>query len=146
VLQSNPRWLLLLCLGFFLTSCEGKVAQCQKIVKIHNQIVLDTQKLSKSVTKEDLGMVLKSADTFAQGALDMKSIEVNDPKLKELKDQFMVMYQNSSQVTKQILNSQSKKKNSEVVSGLEKLRQVASPEKDLVDGINGYCRSGSGSG
>jgi hypothetical protein len=145
VLQSTYRWSLFLLMGFLLTSCEGKVSQCQKIVKIHNQIVLDTQKLSKSVTKEDLTMVLKSADTFAQGAQEMKAIEVNDSKLKELKEQFMVMYQNSSQVTKQILTSQGKKNNAEVVSGLERLRQVASPEKDLVDGINSYCRSGSGS-
>jgi hypothetical protein len=146
VLHSNPRWLLLLLVGLLLTSCESKLSQCQKINRIHNKIVLDSLELSKVATKGDLGAVLKSADVFAQGAQDMKAIDVSDSQLKEIKDQLMVMYQNSSQVTKQIMDSQRLKKNSEVVKGLEQLRQVASPEKNLVDGINNYCRSGSSSG
>ncbi len=145
VLQSHPRWFVLLIMGLLLTGCESKVSQCQKIKKIHNQLVLDTQEISKSVTKGDLKAVGKSADAFAQGAKDMKEVSTNDPKLKEIKDQFALMYQNSSQVTKQILDSQSKKKNSEVAKGRAKLSQVASPEKDLVDGINNYCRSGNNS-
>jgi hypothetical protein len=146
VLQSNPRWLLLLVVGFLLTGCESKVSQCQKIKTVHNKLVEDTKNLSINVTKNNLEPVIKFADTLAQGAQDLKAIEVSDPQLKEIKDQFMVMYQNSSQVTKQILDSQRQKKNSEVAKGRERLRQVASPEKNLVDGINSYCRSGSGAG
>ncbi len=144
MLQSNPRWLLLLLVGFLLAGCESKVSQCQKIKAVHNNLVEDTKKLSTNVTKNNLEPVIRFADTLAQGAQAMKAIEVGDPKLKEIKDQFMVMYQNSSQVTKQILDSQRQKKNAEVAKGQERLRQVASPEKNLVDGINNYCRSSSG--
>jgi hypothetical protein len=125
--------------GLFLTSCESKLSQCQKIKKTHNQLVLDTREISKSVTKGNMEAVSKSAEAFAKGAQDMKNINVNDPKLKEIRDQLALMYQNSSQVTKQILDSQSKKKNSEVAKGRARLGQVASPEKELVDGINSYC-------
>lgn len=143
MLHSHFRWSLLLIVGLLLTSCESKVSQCQKIKKTHNQLVLDTKEISKSVTKGDMEAVNKSADAFARGAKDMKDINVNDPKLKEIKDQLALMYQNSSQVTKQILESQSKKKNSEVAKGRARLSQVASPEKELVDSLNSYCSVGS---
>jgi hypothetical protein len=122
-----------------LTSCESKISQCQRIIKVHNQVVLETQKLTNSGTKGDTNVVLKTAEVFVKGATEMGAIEISDEKLTVLKTQFATMYQNSGQVAKQILDSQAKKKNSEVASGLSKLSQVASPEKNLVETINGYC-------
>lgn len=143
--QLNSRLLLLPLLGLLLTSCESKVAQCQKIVKIHNQVVLDTQKFTNSGTKGDIKAVLESAAVWAKGAKEMAAIEVGDPKLQEIKTQFTTMYQNSSEAVKQIIDSQTNKKNSEVAKGLANLKQVASPEKNLVDGINSYCQEGQSS-
>jgi hypothetical protein len=125
-----------------LTSCESKISQCQKIIKIHNQIVIETKKISDTGTKGDTSSASKSADTFAQGAKEMTELDVRDEKLLVIKNQLTTMYQNSSQITKQILASQIQKKSTEAAKGLENLRQVASPEKDLVDGINNYCREG----
>jgi hypothetical protein len=144
VLSPQTRNLLLSVTCLLLASCESKVSQCQKIIKVHNQIVLDTQKLTNAGTKGDTATVLKSAEVFAKGAEAMGAIEPADDKLKELKNQFATMYQNSSQITKQILDSQTKKKSSDVAQGLAKLSQVGSPEKNLVDSINSYC-GGDGS-
>jgi galactokinase/mevalonate kinase-like predicted kinase len=125
-----------------LTGCESKISQCQKIIKIHNNIVLEAKKVSDTGTKGDTSSASKSAEAFAQGAKEMTSLEVRDEKLTEIKNQLATMYQNSSQVTKQILASQAQKKSTEAAKGLENLKQVASPEKDLVDGINSYCSEG----
>jgi galactokinase/mevalonate kinase-like predicted kinase len=125
-----------------LTGCESKISQCQKIIKIHNNIVLEAKKVSDTGTKGDTSSASKSAEAFAQGAKEMTSLEVRDEKLAEIKNQLATMYQNSSQVTKQILASQAQKKSTEAAKGLENLKQVASPEKDLVDGINSYCSEG----
>jgi hypothetical protein len=125
-----------------LTGCESKVSQCQKVIKIHNQIVMDTKKVSDAATKEDMSSVTKSGDVFAQGAKDMASLEVKDEKLLEIKNQFATMYQNASQVIKKIIESQTQKKASEVAKNRSNLAQVASPEKDLVDAVNSYCTEG----
>jgi hypothetical protein len=125
-----------------MTGCESKISQCQKIIKIHNRIVLEAKKVSDSGTKGDTSIASKSAETFAQGAKEMTSLEVRDEKLLEIKNQLATMYQNASQITKQILASQAQKKSTEAAKGLENLRQVSSPEKDLVDGINSYCSDG----
>jgi hypothetical protein len=125
-----------------LASCESKISQCQRIIKVHNQVVLDTQKLTSAGTKGDLKIVSQSVAVFAQGAKTMNEMEVRDDKLTELKNQLATMYDNSSKVTQQILDSQAKKKNSEVAQGRERLSQVASPEKNLVSSINSYCSGG----
>jgi hypothetical protein len=125
-----------------LTSCESKISQCQKIIKIHNQIVLEAKKVSDTGAKGDTSSASKSADTFAQGAKEMTDLDVRDEKLLEIKNQLATMYQKSSEITKQILTSQAQKKSTDAAKGLENLRQVASPEKDLVDGINNYCGQG----
>jgi hypothetical protein len=125
-----------------LTSCESKVSQCQKIIKVHNQIVLEAKKVSDTGAKGDTSSASKSADAFAQGAKEMMGLDVRDEKLLEIKNQLATMYQNSSQITKQILTSQAQKKSTDAAKGMENLRQVASPEKDLVDGINNYCSEG----
>jgi hypothetical protein len=125
-----------------LTSCESKVSQCQKIIKVHNQIVLEAKKVSDTGVKGDTSSASKSAEAFAQGAKEMMGLDVRDEKLLEIKNQLATMYQNSSQITKQILTSQAQKKSTDAAKGMENLRQVASPEKDLVDGINNYCSEG----
>jgi predicted patatin/cPLA2 family phospholipase len=136
--------LLMACL--LLASCESKISQCRKIINVHNQIVLDAEKLTKGGAAGDTTIVLKSAEVFAKGAETMGSINASDAKLTELKNQFTTMYQNYSQIAKQILDNQAKKKSGEVAKGREKLKEVANPEKNLVDSINSYCGSASSSG
>jgi hypothetical protein len=136
--------LLMACL--LLASCESKISQCRKIINVHNQIVLDAEKLTKGGAAGDTTIVLKSAEVFAKGAETMGSINASDAKLTELKNQFTTMYQNYSQIAKQILDNQAKKKSGEVAKGREKLKEVANPEKNLVDSINSYCSSISSSG
>jgi hypothetical protein len=128
--------------ALLLTGCESKVSQCQKVIKIHNQIVMDTKKVSDAATKEDMSSVTKSGEVFAQGAKDMASLEVKDERLLEIKNQFATMYQNASQVIKKIIESQTQKKASEVAKNRANLNQVASPEKDLVDAVNSHCTEG----
>jgi hypothetical protein len=142
VLHLRPAVLALLASTILLTSCESKVSQCQKVIKIHNQIVLDAKKVFDAATKEDMSSVTKSGEALAQGAKDMTSLEVKDEKLLEIKNQFATMYQNASQVIKKIIESQAQKKSSEVAKGRGNLTQVASPEKDLVDAVNSYCQEG----
>ncbi len=139
----HPRSVVLASISLILlTSCESKVSQCQKIIKVHNQVVLEAKKVLDTGTKGDTSSASKSADAFAQGAKEMMGLDVRDEKLLEIKNQLATMYQNSSQITKQILTSQAQKKSTDAAKGMENLRQVASPEKDLVDGINNYCSKG----
>jgi predicted patatin/cPLA2 family phospholipase len=133
------RNLVLLMACLLLASCESKISQCRKIINVHNQIVLDAQKLANGGTAGDTTIVQKSSEIFAKGAESMGAIDAQDAKLTELKNQFTTMYQNYSQITKQILDNQAKKKSGEVAKGREKLKEVASPEKNLVDSINSYC-------
>jgi hypothetical protein len=125
-----------------LTSCESKVSQCQKIIKIHNQIVLEAKKVSDTGAKGDTSSASKSAEIFAQGAKEMAGIDVPDERLLVIKNQLAAMYLNSSEITKKILANQAQKKSTEAAKGMENLRQVASPEKGLVDSINSYCSEG----
>lgn len=151
ILSINMIWLpkfrslMLLMACLLLASCESKISQCRRIITTHNQILQDVDKVTNGGTKGDMAIVLKSVEVFAKGAETMGAINASDAKLAELKNQFTTMYQNYSQVTKQIIDNQTKKKSGEVAKGLDKLKEVANPEQNLVESLNSYCSSASSS-
>jgi hypothetical protein len=127
-----------------MTGCNSKVTQCKNLIQVVNSTVSQTESLTSKGTKGDASSIKQSAEVFDKSAKDMMSINVEDEKLKTYKTQFVTMYQSSSEITKQIVASLEQKKSTQVYEGLRKLQSVASPEKDLVQGINQYCKEAEG--
>jgi hypothetical protein len=115
-------------------------SQCQKIIKIHNQVVFKLKNLSDTAGSQgNISGIRKLAAASAQAAKEMKSLQVQDEKLLTLKNQFSTMYQSSSVVAKQLAVDLTKKRRSAVDNGLRKLQQIAGQETSLVNSINSYC-------
>jgi hypothetical protein len=132
--------ILAIALVFLLTSCNPKVSECKNIIQIHNQIVIDSRDLYKNSAKKDLDLMRKSATNFDNAAKSMGELSVSDEQLKVFKDKLTLMYQSSSQETKKVIKAIEDKNTQNFRDGLTKLSSVASPEQDIVNGINAYCQ------
>jgi hypothetical protein len=127
-------------IGSLTTSCNSKVNQCKNIIQVVNQTVIDTKNITDLGTKGDPSSMEKVSQRYEQAAKDLEGVSVEDPKLSTYQKQFVLMYQSSAQVAKQVAESIKTKKSSQVLRGLNQFQLLVSPEKDLVEGINQYCK------
>jgi hypothetical protein len=130
-----------IAISSLISSCNSKVNQCKNTIQVVNQTVIDTQKLTGQGTQGDPAIIEKTAQRHEQAAKDLEAVNVDDEKLKTYKNQFITMYKSSSQVAKQIAESLKAKKSTQVLRGLNQWQMLVSPEKDLVNGINQYCKA-----
>jgi hypothetical protein len=127
--------------SFLTVSCtSAKVSQCASTIKVVNQTVIDTKTITNSGTKGDLQTIEKLVEIFDKAAKDLEAVNVDDEKLKVYKEQFLSMYKGATEINKQLVTSMKEKKLTKVNEGLRKSNNIFSPERDLVAGINQYCK------
>jgi hypothetical protein len=127
--------------SFLTVSCTSvKVSQCASTIKVVNQTVIDTKTITNSGTKGDLQTIEKLVEIFDKAAKDLEAVKVDDEKLKVYKEQFLSMYKGATEINKQLVTSMKEKKLTKVNEGLRKSNSIFSPERDLVAGINQYCK------
>lgn len=128
--------------SFSLVSCsESKITQCQKIFKITNETVNETKTVTNGGQNSSPEALAKTADIWDKSAQEMTKIKVNDPKLKKFQADFIRMYRESSKATREYVAALKKRDFPAVDAGFKKLQKSYNPEKNLVTGINSYCRS-----
>jgi hypothetical protein len=130
-----------IAVSFVTVSCtSAKVSQCANTIKVVNQTVIDTKTITNSGTKGDLQTIEKLVEIFDKAAKDLEAVKVDDEKLKVYKEQFLSMYKGATEINKQLVTSMKEKKLTKVNEGLRKSNNIFSPERDLVAGINQYCK------
>ena len=131
---------LTLVFSFLTVSCsESKSSQCDKIIKVNNEVVSQTKAVANGGQSIDPKAALQVADSMEKASQHMKSIRVSDTKLKGYQSRFMNMYRDTSKATREFVAAFEKKDRPAVETALTKLQKATSPEKQLVEEINTYC-------
>jgi hypothetical protein len=126
---------------FIATGCTtSKVSQCASMNKIVNQTLNDTKDATKSGTDGGVPTIEKLVEIFARAAKDLDSVNVSDAKLKTYKSQFLTMYQDATEINKQLITSIKERKSTKVHEALRKSQNIFSPERDLTTGVTKYCQ------
>lgn len=127
-------------ISFLAVSCsESKVAQCNKIIKVTNEVVSQTKSVTNGNQAIDLKATLKAADAMEKASQEMQAIKVSDKKLQDYQSRFTNMYRDTSKATRDFVAAFEKKDRSSAETALLKLQRATTPEKQLVDDINKYC-------
>ncbi len=131
---------LTLALSLLTVSCsESKTSQCDKIIKVNNEVVSQTKAVANGGRSIDPKAALQVADAMEKASQQMKSIRVSDTKLKDYQSRFINMYGDTSKATREFVAAFEKKDRPAVEKALTKLQKATSPEKQLVEEINSYC-------
>ena len=141
VQQMGIVWLAIgLCVVIVSCNASLKLSQCANVIKVINQTVIDTKTITGSGTNGDISRIEKLVGIFDKAATDLEQVKVSDDKLKTYQSQFLTMYRGVTEINKQIVTSIKAKKSTQVYQGLNKYRNIVSPERDLATGLNQYCR------
>jgi hypothetical protein len=141
VQQMGIVWLVIgLCVVTVSCNASPKLSQCANVIKVINQTVIDTKTITESGTNGDISRIEKLVGIFDKAATDLEQVKVSDDKLKTYQSQFLTMYRGVTEINKQIVTSIKDKKSTQVYQGLNKYRNIVSPERDLATGLNQYCR------
>lgn len=144
-MQFPRRYFVLLpltaALSVLIVSCsESKVSQCNKIIKVANQAADEAKAITNGGKESDPKAMLKAADALEKASQDMKSIKVNDEKLRDYQGRFFIMYRDTSKSTRDFITAFQKKDRSAAEAAVVKLQKATALETPLVQEINKYCQ------
>jgi gas vesicle protein len=121
-------------MGLLLYGCgESKVSQCNKIVTVANKAK------ALSIPKDTSGVDVL-ADNINKIGTEIKTIAVQDSKLKELQTELFTMYGDISLALKAQVKATQSKDNNAVTKAKQELETATAKESDLVDRINALCK------
>lgn len=122
---------------------ETKVSQCNRIIEIANEAVSNAKTITRNGNSSDPTAILSAAEAMENAAEKMERVSLNDPTLEDLRSRFIVMYEQTSQATRDFVRAFQAKNRPEAEAALQALETATSPEKQLVDEINNYCGGNS---
>lgn len=137
-----PLLMLSLTAIILLTiSCtNNKVTQCNQIIQTANNAVTEATSVTNGGQTKDPKIVLKAADAMEKASKDLEAINVSDAKLKEYRDGFVKMYRDTSKATRDFVSAYERKDFGAAQAAQKNVQQATTPEKELVNGINSYCK------
>lgn len=126
--------------SLLVTSCETKVAQCNKLIKVANQATTELQGMSKSNSSNATAQLKTVANSLDQYSKDMGAVEVKDEKLKGFQARFVTMYSETRDVSRSLAAALDKKDLKTAKQSLTKMQSATSQETALVNEVNQYCQ------
>jgi major membrane immunogen (membrane-anchored lipoprotein) len=121
-----------------LTACDGKIAQCNRLIEVINK----EQGPLKSASGSDPAALKKLAETLDNVAKKVSAVEVKDEKLVKFRDDYASMAKDLSKASRDTagaLESNDPKKATEAAKAMS---GFGPRESALVDNINKYCSGG----
>lgn len=119
--------------GILIYGCgENKISQCNKLVAVAN-------KAKSLVAPKDVVGTNQLASNIEQIRSELQAIAIQDPKLKDLQTQLVVMYGDVSQVLKAQAQATESKDKVAMDKAKQELLTVAGKENDIVDRLNDFC-------
>jgi hypothetical protein len=140
-----------LSITLLVTSCnESKVSQCQQLIQVVNQgtSLIDTNKGKQVTTSLQLSRDLENVTT------SLRDLNLSDPKLKELQNSFVKVFQSLSQAIAEAAQALGTAKSADAsLTGKEKIQRarteidsaltsakIAGKDSDnLGEQLNRYC-------
>ncbi|NEO86848.1 MAG: hypothetical protein F6J87_21700 [Spirulina sp. SIO3F2] len=132
---------LILFLGpLALSGCAvNKVIECNRVIKVANQVTADTYVLTDENNSKDPLSWLEAADALDAAAQEMQTLEVVDAQLQTYRAGFIQMYEAIAQATRTYSKSYQDLDREGVDAARAQLEQAVRREPELVNGINTYC-------
>lgn len=143
-MQFPTRYFVLFSLttaiSLLTASCsESKISQCNRIIKIANDVVSQAKTVTNGGQASDPKAMLQAAEAMDNASKQMTDIPVTDLKLKDYQTGFVKMYRDTSKATRDFVKAFEKKDRPAAERALTALQQATIPEKQLVADINTYC-------
>lgn len=130
-------------ISFLSIACaDTKVYQCNEIIGIANETVTQARELTAGGQTTDPQAMLQAADAMEQASDQMKAVKVDNEQLQDYQEGFVAMYQKTAQATRAFVKAYEESDRDAAETAFADLQQATSAEKDLVEGINRYCRQG----
>lgn len=118
---------------------QAKVTQCNQIIEITNETVSNAKSINNSPNTEQDKAMLRVANYMDSAVVKLEELAITDQTLKDYKSQFIKMYKETSQATRNFVDAYNRRNRSEAESAIQALQAATSPEKQLVADINNYC-------
>ena len=132
--------LLAAALGVLAVGCsENKVAQCNQLIEVANQAVTDVQAITENASPDDPEAFLRIADTADQAKANLEAIALTDEQLQTYQEQFVMLYTNTSESTRNLVNAVNAQDNQAAQQSYDALQQAITEEPNLVNEVNSYC-------
>jgi hypothetical protein len=126
---------LLLTLAPLLGGCDGRIAQCNRLIRVINA----EQDPIKKASGGDPTALKNLADALDNVATKVEAVDVKDEKIVGFRDQYAGMAKElatASRSTAAALEEKDSKKATEAASHMS---SFGTRESELVGEINGYC-------
>lgn len=131
---------MIAAVNLLTVSCtENKVSQCNKIIKVANQIANKATAVINDGQRDNPKATLQAAEAMDKASKEMAALTLKDEKLKNYQSRFMKMYGETSKATRDFIGAYEKKDRPAAEKALKKLDEATNQEPKLVDEINIYC-------
>jgi regulator of extracellular matrix RemA (YlzA/DUF370 family) len=121
-----------------LTGCDGKIAQCNRLIDVINT----EQAPLKNAMGDDPSTLKKLAETLEGVAKKVRAVQIKDPKLIAFRDEYAKMAEELATAARETAAAYEGNDEQRVAESGKKMKSFEPREKKLVSDINGYC-SGS---
>lgn len=121
-------------ISFLAYGCgESRITQCNRLNSIANQ----AKKLTPPKDAEGFERI---AQTIEAIGVEMRSLKLEDPKLKDFQARFAKVYTESAQAARSISKAYNDRKRDAAIAKITKeIESVGDRESSLISEINKYC-------
>ena len=133
-------------LSLLITSCsESRVAQCEKLIEVANQVVTDVQTVAQNASTstdsstDSVAVITKVAEAAEKARVKMQALSLSDETLAGFQSRYADMYAEIRQTTRDMLAAAEARDREAGREAYENFRTATSREGALVEDINAYC-------
>lgn len=133
----------LIVLTISLGGCsESKSAQCQKIYKIANSLVEETQSLrqTKAIGNPNGDNWLQGAETIERSARSMEELSLEDTQLVVYRNDWVKVQRSNVQLTKEIVKAWQDRDLTTYERVKKSVTEAGKLEQKVTSQINNYCQ------
>ncbi|MFP6684632.1 MAG: hypothetical protein VB934_07960 [Polyangiaceae bacterium] len=121
-----------------LGACQGKIAQCNVLIKVINT---EGKNIPKMVTKKPKSF-LKAAEFLEKAAKRTAGVELKDSKLVEFRDEYKEMLGDLVKATRNVPVASESNDPVKINKANEKMESFRRREADYLERLNAYCSGG----
>ncbi|WAL61113.1 hypothetical protein [Thermocoleostomius sinensis] len=143
-------------LSLLVTSCtESRVAQCQKLIDVANQVVTDVQTVAQNASAtstngdtanrnnnnstDSVAVITKVAEAAEKARVNMQALSLDDETLVGFQTRYADMYTEIRQTTRDMLAAAEARDQEAGREAYDNFKTATSREAGLVEEINAYC-------
>lgn len=139
--QKTLRFAIVSTLCLLIGSCGNgnKVAQCNRLGEVTNQVKTLSQSIGQGSKEEQFNELTKVADSLDRYADQISALAFEDKQLQGYQVRFAKLYQDTSQASRGLVDAYKKQDRTAGTQAVESYKQAVAQEAPLIDEVNQYC-------